>query len=63
MRAATLAEALVAMGPVRAVWTVEAVIRGALLRDSSCVSVYDALFDPTPLVAALGEQQCSLGRA
>ncbi|MEE8410297.1 MAG: hypothetical protein V3T05_11870 [Myxococcota bacterium] len=57
MRTAALAEAFRRMGPVRAVWTLEAVIRGALRKDGKCVDVYNALVDPVPVMASVGDRQ------
>lgn len=57
MRAAALGEALAGMGGLRAAWTLEAVIRGVLAKQSECVAVYDAIVDPEPLMRALGERR------
>lgn len=57
MRTAALIEELSSIGPVRAVWTLEAIIRGALRKDAKCVSAYNALVDPAPVMASVGDRQ------
>jgi hypothetical protein len=57
MRSAALATELAGMGGLRAIWTLEAVIRGVLARQSACIAVYDAMLDPEPLMQALGEER------
>jgi len=55
MRTKVLGERLSAMGVVQAIWTIEAIIRGALLKEAAFVATYDCLLDPAGLTEILGD--------